>query len=491
MKPEDITHYSTADFYAMSIAKLRDVAAFLGVDSPTTKPKGELVELVNQAMSGLIPIIPQKIGRGRPTKGPKGEYFIDWELISSRNTADDEFVSMNIVFHDNSDENIEFMTRKGRYGQSEIQPISQNIMQSFEGSLDIMSEGYGFIRTNKFSNSRGDAYVHAKIIKCNDLRKGDYIVAQGMKQYEGKPASISIINTVNAKCISEIKNRPRFEELAAIYPNERYVLGVSQDDISNRLIDIVCPIGKGQRAMISSPTQGGKTTLIRDIANSLSVNYPETLTYIILVAERPEEVTELTNSVHCPVIFSTFEECPERHIRICEIAFERAMRDVEEGLDVVVFIDSMTSLARAYNMIADSNCRSTVCDIDYDALSQAKKIFSRAKNTDKQGSLTVIATFNIGSGSNIDDVIYNEFKCTCNMEINLSDECVCAGVYPAIDIHNSSTKRVDLLLSPCEMKINIALKAMLNDTQVDCTRNILKLIAQTNSNDDLYCVVVK
>ena len=491
MKPEDITHYSMADFYAMSIAKLRDVAAFLGVDSPTTKPKGELVELVNQAMSGLIPIIEHKTGRGRPTKGPKGEYFIDWDLIRSGNDSDDEFVSMDITFNDSGDEGIEFTNDSSRYEHSTIQPIKQNSIQSFEGSLDIMSDGYGFIRANNYSNSRGDAYVLAKIIKSYDLRKGDYIVAQGRKQYEGKPASISIINTINGKCISEIKDRPRFEELSAIYPNERYILGVSHDDIANRMIDIVCPIGKGQRAMISSPTQGGKTTLIRDIANSLSANYQQTLTRILLVAERPEEVTELTNSVSCPVIFSTFEESPERHIRICDITFERAMRDVEDGLDVVIIIDSMTSLAKAYNMITDNDCRSTACGINYDALAQAKKIFSRAKNTDKHGSLTIIATFNIGSGTEIDDVIHQEFKSACNTEINLSAECACAGVYPAIDIHTSSTKRADLLLSNCEMKMNIALKSMLSDTQVDSTRNALKLISKTTSNDDLYCLIVK
>ncbi len=487
---KDITQFTMSDFYAMSIAELRDVAAFFGIDSPTTKHKKELVMLTYKAKCGVQSSLPPKTGRGRPTKGPKNDYFVDWDQVTDQGMGMDEFQSMNIELNDNSNNKIEFINDITPSIGTVIRTNDQNNISTYEGNLEIMSEGYGFIRAENYCNSRGDAYVHAKIIKKNELRKGDYIVAQGIKQYEGKPASITVINTVNGKNLELRKYRPHFEELASIYPNEKYKLELESDDISNRIIDLVCPIGKGQRAMISSPPQTGKTTLIKKIVNSLNIRYPRTLPYVVLVEERAEEITEITNSVSCPVLFSTFDESPLRHVKVCEMAIERAKRDVEDGRDVVVIIDSMTSLARSYNLLAESSCGSVSYDIDYESLSYTKKIFGLAKNTGVHGSLTIIATFDIETGSSIDDIIYNEFKHASNMELRLSSECASERVYPAIDLQRSFTKRVDLLLSPIEMESNMMLRDMAVDTTSGTTRDLIRLISETKNNDEL-CKTIK
>jgi transcription termination factor Rho len=317
------------------------------------------------------------------------------------------------------------------------------------GVLEIMSEGIGFLRAGHYQPGPYDVYVSQSQIRRYGLRNGDLVIGHVRPPRESeRHYGLLKVETVNGIDPEEIRNRSAFEALTPIFPDRRFDLEVDRHTLSTRLINLVTPIGRGQRGLIVSPPKAGKTTILKQIANSISKKYPEVHLMVALIGERPEEVTDMDRSVDAEVISSTFDEPVTSHVRVAEIALERAKRLVEIGRDVVILMDSITRLARAYNLVVTPSGRTLSGGIDPSALYPPKRFFGAARNIEEGGSLTIIATCLIDTGSRMDDVVYEEFKGTGNMELHLSRRLQERRVYPAIDIERSSTRREELLLGP-------------------------------------------
>jgi len=317
------------------------------------------------------------------------------------------------------------------------------------GVLEIMSEGIGFLRAGHYQPGPYDVYVSQSQIRRYGLRNGDLVIGHVRPPRESeRHYGLLKVESVNGIDPEEIRNRSAFESLTPIFPDRRFDLEVDRHTLSTRLINLVTPIGRGQRGLIVSPPKAGKTTILKQIANSISKKYPEVHLMVALIGERPEEVTDMDRSVDAEVISSTFDEPVTSHVRVAEIALERAKRLVEIGRDVVILMDSITRLARAYNLVVTPSGRTLSGGIDPSALYPPKRFFGAARNIEEGGSLTIIATCLIDTGSRMDDVVYEEFKGTGNMELHLSRRLQERRVYPAIDIERSSTRREELLLGP-------------------------------------------
>lgn len=361
-----------------------------------------------------------------------------------------------------------------------------------EGILEICPDGYGFLRAKNYEQGPQDAYISAQLIKRLRLRKGDFVTANAKKNAENRPPNVIEVLTVNGKQPQEMFQRPWFESLVPVYPDERYKLELagSQADLAIRAIDLVAPIGKGQRAMIVSPPKAGKTTLLKKIANSIATNYPEgepggAHLMVLLVDERPEEVTDMQRSIRGEVVYSTFDEMPEHHTKAAELVLERAKRLVELGEDVVILMDSLTRLARAYNLTITPTGKTLSGGIDPGSLHAPKRFFGAARNIENGGSLTIIATALVDTGSRMDDVIYEEFKGTGNMEIHLDRKLSEKRIFPAIDLNRSSTRREELLLSQKELEGIWAVRKMLSAGDVqEATENLIQMMLKTRSNKD-------
>jgi len=353
--------------------------------------------------------------------------------------------------------------------------------------LEIMPDGYGFLRAKNCEPGSDDAYIAAQKIKKGGLRKGDYIIAEAKQQTENRPAGVINILTVNGKPPESALNRPYFDNLTPIYPDHRFRLEIpnQKNDYAIRAIDLVAPIGKGQRAMIVSPPKAGKTTLLKKIAHSISENYPEVKLLVLLIDERPEEVTDMQRSIKGTVIYSTFDETPEHHTKASELVLERAKRLVENGEDVVILMDSLTRLARAYNLVIAPTGRTLSGGIDPGALHNPKRFFGAARNIENGGSLTIIATALVDTGSRMDDVIYEEFKGTGNMEIHLDRRLSEKRIFPAIDLNRSGTRREELLLDQKELEGIWGMRKMLsNGDNVDTTEILINMLVKTNTNKE-------
>ncbi len=316
------------------------------------------------------------------------------------------------------------------------------------GVLEITPEGVGFLRTN-YSIGQDDVYVSQAQLRRYDLRMGDFVlgVVRPPRDAE-RHYGLLKVESVNAVAPEEIKSRKTFESLTPIFPDKRFDLETDRSVLSSRLINLIAPIGRGQRGMIVSPPKAGKTTILKQLANSITTNNPEIHLIIALIGERPEEVTDMDRSVDAEVVASTFDEPVTAHVRTAEITLERAKRLVEIGRDVVVLMDSLTRLARAYNLVVNPSGRTLSGGMDPSALYPPKKFFGAARNIEEGGSLTIIATALVDTGSRLDDVVYEEFKGTGNMELHLSRRLQERRVFPAIDMERSSTRREDLLLGP-------------------------------------------
>jgi transcription termination factor Rho len=332
------------------------------------------------------------------------------------------------------------------------------------GVLDVLPDGFGFLRTGGYSQSKGDVYVSASQIKRFNLRRGDLIAGQIRQAREGEkyPALVRI-ETVNGKEPQKGRWRPNFDDLTPLYPNERLRLEWKPNDIAPRVIDLVAPIGKGQRGLVVSPPKAGKTTILKQIAQSIAANYPEVKLFVLLADERPEEVTDWERSVReAQVIASTFDQPSDNHIAVAELVLERVKRLVEEGEDVVVLLDSITRLARAYNLAAPASGRILSGGVDSAALYPPKKFFGAARNIENGGSLTILASALVETGSRMDEVIYEEFKGTGNMELHLDRKLANRRIYPAINIEDSSTRKEELLMEPAEAQRVWQVRSILN-----------------------------
>ena len=355
-----------------------------------------------------------------------------------------------------------------------------------QGVLEVLPEGYGFLRVNNYLPSPDDIYVSQSQVKRFRLKTGDTIVGAVRPPKSGERyRSLLKLEAVNTLAPEVVRTRKSFDELTPIYPSERLRMETGPDNVSGRFIDIVAPIGKGQRGLIVSPPKAGKTTLLKIIANSITTNHPEGYLLVLLIDERPEEVTDIRRSVDGEVAASTFDEMPENHLRLQEIVLAHAKRLVEAGCDVVVLLDSLTRLARASNLTVSPSGRTLSGGLDPSALYRPKRFFASARNVEEGGSLTVIATALVETGSRMDDMIFEEFKATGNQELVLDRSMADRGIFPAIDIPRSGTRHQELLFSEEELQRVYQLRRVLNalDT-TQASELLLTGLRKTSSNTE-------
>jgi transcription termination factor Rho len=374
--------------------------------------------------------------------------------------------------------------------QQTNQPVEKNDKiesdDPVEGVLEVLPDGYGFLRSSNYLSGTKDVYVSPSQIRRFSLKTGDKLRGKGRIPKEGeKFQALLFVQSINGDPPDVASKRTPFEYLTPIYPDSRITLETAPREFSTRLIDLIAPIGKGQRGMIVSPPKAGKTILLKKIANAITINYPEIELIVLLIDERPEEVTDMQRSIKGEVIYSTFDEVPEHHIKVAEMVLERAQRLVEQKKDIVILLDSITRLARAYNLTIPPTGRTLSGGLDPGALHKPKKFFGAARNIENGGSLTIMATALIETGSRMDDVIFEEFKGTGNMELHLDRKLSEKRIFPAIDINKSGTRREELLLSQKELESVYAIrKAMSNMGTADVTEILINKLMQTRLNDD-------
>jgi len=358
-----------------------------------------------------------------------------------------------------------------------------------EGVLEILPDGFGFLRMPNYNYLPGpdDIYVSPSQIKKFGLKTGDTVSGQIRPPKDNeKYFALLKVEMVNGEPPEKLQSRIPFEELTPIHPNERFILETKPDEITTRVIDLVTPIGKGQRGLIVSPPRAGKTVILQKIANAIAINNPEVVLIVLLVAERPEEVTEMRRLVKGEVISATFDESPERHTQVAEIALEKAKRLVEHKKDVVILLDSITRLARAYNVLVPHSGKIMTGGLESTALDKPKRFFGAARNIEEGGSLTIIGTALVDTGSKMDDVIFEEFKGTGNMEINLERKLADRRIFPAIDINRSGTRKEELLVNPDELQLMWLLRKMLAPLNpIEAMEKMITMIKNTQSNIEL------
>ena len=353
------------------------------------------------------------------------------------------------------------------------------------GVLEVMPEGYGFLRVDNYIQSGRDIYVPPQYIRRFNLRTGDLVTGPVRQQRDNdRYKALFYIREVNGETPDKMIRRPHFDRLTPIYPRERYTLETTREELSTRIVDLICPIGKGQRGMIVSPPKAGKTIFLQKIANAITVNNPDTKLIVLLIDERPEEVTDMQRSIEGEVVYSTFDKTPENHVRITELVLERAMRLVELGKDVVILLDSITRMDRAYNLTINPTGRTLSGGLDPGALYGPKRFFGAARNIEHGGSLTIIATALIETGSRMDEVIFEEFKGTGNMEVILDRKLADKRIFPAIDITRSGTRREELLLTEKELDAVWILRKTFSQLETAAvTETMLGLLMKTRDND--------
>lgn len=451
------------------LSVLRELGRVIGVKAPASKNKEELIDEIIKIREGKMEPEEQS-NRGAPPK-IKIDISEFYEKESEKIANDDDVrnvkkTSEEITFSDSEDE------LKDEF--------------KIEGVLEQHVSGYGFLRVNNYENSKDDIYVSNQSIKRFNLRRGDKVLAVAKRNKNAdSPALVDVIK-INGLDPKLFLRRANFDDLIPYYPENRIKLEIegSENDLSIRTIDLFAPIGMGQRGLIVAPPKTGKTTLLKKIAQSISKNYPDIKLIVLLIDERPEEVTDIKRSVNGEVVFSTFDESGEHHIRAAELVINRAKRLVEVGQNVVILLDSITRLARACNNYVESSGKTLSGGLDPVALSTPKRFFGAARNIEGGGSLTILSTALIDTGSRMDDVIYEEFKGTGNMEVHLSRELSEKRVFPAINIVKSGTRKEELILSQKELDAEIKLRKILSDRD-DATDSLLEMMKKTKNNDEL------
>ena len=381
------------------------------------------------------------------------------------------------------------------YGQMNKKELALAIMRAqeeatgffqVEGVLDINNaEGYGFLRPINYSTSQEDIYISSSQIRKFALRNGDLVSGPARPPRTGEKFNgLMQVGAVNGKDPEEAKERDHFPGLTPLYPEEQIKLETTTGRIASRMLDLICPIGFGQRGLIVAPPKAGKTSLLKEIANGITTNYPDAELIILLIDERPEEVTDIERTVDAEVVFSTFDQTPEHHIKVSELVLERALRLVEDGRDVIVLLDSITRLARAYNLTIPPSGRTLSGGIDPAAFYRPKRFFGSARNIEDGGSLTILATALIETGSRMDDVIYEEFKGTGNAEVHLSRELAERRVFPAIDVKRSGTRKEEILLEPHVLEAVWKVRNTMKGDGLETSEQIVKQLRETKTNKD-------
>ena len=416
---------------------------------------------------------------------------VEKSVIEEKNTAADTEIKAEVRMETKPENR-----QEGSSAQQEPNGPELDSGKMAHGILEVMPEGYGFIRSANYLPGDQDIYVSPAQIRRFGLKTGDIIMGNIRVKTQGeKFGALLYVASVNGESPASIAGRKAFEDLTPIFPNERINMDGEDSPIPIRMIDLLSPIGKGQRGMIVSPPKTGKTTLLKQIAKCISTRYSEIHLLVLLIDERPEEVTDIRESIEGPnveVIYSTFDELPEHHKRVSEMVIERAKRLVEQKKDVVILLDSITRLARAYNLTVPPSGRTLSGGLDPAALHMPKKFFGAARNMREGGSLTILATALVETGSKMDDVVFEEFKGTGNMELVLDRKLAEKRIFPAIDIAKSSTRRDDLLLSPEEQEVVYALHKILSGNKAeDMLEDVLKLFVRTKNNKEFIYYVKK
>lgn len=479
------------DYSKKSLVELRVIAKEKGIKKITTLKKGELIEELMKLSSDKetekrAPAPEKKVPA--PEKKPQAAEGKTEKKVS----VSAERKAVNPAKNNNT-------AQQGKYQQNnnnatELEQLDSGEVKS--GILEVMSDGYGFIRCDNFLPGEQDVYVSPAIIRRFGLRTGDIIVGNTrIKSQNEKFSALLYLKSVNGYNVSAIAHRPKFEDLTPIFPNSRIHLETSGSGTAMRMVDLISPIGKGQRGMIVSQPKTGKTTLLKQVAKAVTVNHPEMHVIILLIDERPEEVTDIKEYIegdNVEVIYSTFDELPDNHKRVSEMVIERAKRLVEHGRDVMILLDSITRLARAYNLTIQPSGRTLSGGLDPAALHMPKRFFGSARNMREGGSLTILATALVDTGSRMDDVVFEEFKGTGNMELVLDRSLSEKRIFPAIDLPKSSTRRDDLLLTQSEMEASFLMRKAMNGMKSDeAVEHIIKMFMRTKNNKEFVEMIKK
>lgn len=472
------------DYEKMTLTKLKEVAKELGIKNISKFKKDDLIE-------EILKISPNSIEKEgvvlRESISPKSN-AISTENAEIKNNSNSYNKEKRIL--ENISNNREDIRRNSDQEEKK-ERLKEKINESsvVSGILEIQeNNNFGFLRCKNYLTSSEDVYVSPSQIRRFNLRTGDEVQGKVREAKEGeKFKALLYVESVNGENPEKAIGRKNFETLIPIYPKERLRLETSNSsDLSSRLMDIICPIGKGQRGLIVAPPKAGKTTLLKKIAQNISKNYPDIKLIVLLIDERPEEVTDMTRSINGDVVYSTFDEEPQNHAKVSRMVLERAKRMVEQGKDVVILMDSITRLSRAYNLTITPTGRTLSGGLDPGALIMPKKFFGAARNIEEGGSLTILATALVETGSRMDDMIFEEFKGTGNMEVHLDRRLQERRIFPAIDIYKSGTRKEDLILSKEEQEVSFAIRRnMYNDGNVDdITENLINMLSKTKNNSE-------
>ena len=470
-------------YESLSVAALKDLAKARGLKSLSGLKKAEVVEAMLAEDQRLKQIKKREDEAAQAKEKVKKERNTQTEQGGAEHTEK------------NTDKNTDRNTERNA-DQGEMPNANLDSGITANGILEVMQEGYGFIRCANYLPGENDVYVSPSQIRRFRLKTGDIVCGNTrIKTQSEKFSALLYITTINGYPPSVAGRRKNFEDLTPIFPNERLRLETERGGLAMRIVDLVSPIGKGQRGMIVSPPKAGKTTLLKEVARSVKRNNPEMHLIILLIDERPEEVTDIKEAIegdNVEVIYSTFDEQPERHKRVSEMVVERAKRLVEHGKDVMILLDSITRLARAYNLTVPPSGRTLSGGLDPAALHMPKRFFGAARNMREGGSLTILATALVDTGSKMDDVVYEEFKGTGNMELVLDRKLSEKRVFPAIDITKSSTRREDLLLDREEREAVTIMRRAINGMKTDeAVETILNMFAHTRNNREYVQQVIK
>lgn len=492
-------------YETLAVNDLRAIAKIRGIKGSSSMKKSELIEAMvledekekqAKAESEKQEVQPEAKAevQAEPKRETKSEAKTDEKAASRANDKTESKTSEeSSVRYDQGEKPASaknMVQEEGKY------PSDLDSGMQAHGILEVMPDGYGFIRCENFLPGENDVYVAPSQIRRFNLKTGDILTGNTrVKTQAEKFSALLFVKSINGYHPEEAAKRPNFEDLTPIFPNERIRLETPGASVAMRIMDLLSPVGKGQRGMIVSPPKAGKTTLLKEVAKSVKKNSPETHLIILLIDERPEEVTDIKEAIEGPnveVIYSTFDELPEHHKRVSEMVIERAKRLVEHKKDVMILLDSITRLTRAYNLTVPPSGRTLSGGLDPAALHMPKRFFGAARNMREGGSLTILATALVDTGSKMDDVVYEEFKGTGNMEMVLDRKLSEKRVFPAIDIPKSGTRREDLLLSAEEMDAINIIRKCLNEYKADeAVDRILDRFAKTKNNVELVHSVIK